>query len=169
MRTAVAVTCASAALLAGCGDDDTSSSDRLSKSDYEREYREVVKRVDPRGVDKTRLGTPRGAGAAFAELRTRFQRLASEMEKLRPPTEVDQAQRDFVAGLRGSAKDLDPMVELFRRNDWDAIQRVMEQRRTLASPQTTALIDKARAAFDEHGYDIDLTQAGLPGPASTSK
>ena len=154
LRTAAATALASVAFLGGCGGDDGdgASDGRLSKSDYERQFKAVLAQAEQAPPPES------GAGVLRAG-RERALSTASELERLRPPAEVNQAHRDYVAALRSVAGDLQRVL---RRTGGDkqALREVAERPAGYFTPRTIELAQRSRAAFEEKGYDLGLEPQG---------
>ena len=152
-----------AALVAGCGDGGggDGGSDRLTKSEFEQEYRAAADRVSRPRIDDGGLDTPQEAAAAFTEARKRVLRFASEIERLRPPAEIEQAHRDYIASLRATAEDMKPLLALLRRGDEAGAKRILDRPTSFASPRTIELVRRGRAGFQAKGYDIRATLEGV--------
>jgi hypothetical protein len=151
---------AAGALLLGCGDDaDNASGERLSKPGYERAVKDVLKGIEsPRPETPD---TPEGLADTFAEARKRMLDLAAGLEQLRPPVEVERAQRDYIAGLRGGAQDIERLIEIARKGDLDQVKRILDRPTSFLSPQNAELISRARNEWAAKDYALGLE--ALPG------
>ena len=147
----------------GCGDGGESAKQR-----YERQFRAVLVRTQAQSrylsnfKSLTNAGTARGVGSAFERLRTLTFRMADQLSRLKPPTEVREAHAAYVAGIRafvdGPIRAAFRLLAEGRKNDATA---ALEH----PSRRYLNLLLRMKAARDEFrakGYDLGPAGGPLP-------
>jgi hypothetical protein len=135
--------------LAGCGGEN----EPLSKAGYERETQAIFERVEQDHVD-TSGNTPQEQAAALEEARDRVRQVAEDFDELSPPSAVADAHDDFVAGMRGVADDMAPVIEAVRNGDRAEVQRLAADDSYIGA-ETRERLTSARAAFGRAGIEIN--------------
>jgi hypothetical protein len=98
---------------------------------------------------------------AFTEVRRRILAFADDFEALDAPAEVQQGERDLVAGERAAAADMQPVIALLRSGDKEGVDRILNRPTSFARPRTVELLRRGFGAYDAKDYDLGL--AGPPG------
>jgi len=115
MRLSVIVAAAALVAAAGCG-----SEHRLSKAEYEQTVRAAYGPVRAAFLE-TRVGL----GALpdrVAAAQDRLRQAADQLEKVKPPKDVERENEEIVEGLRKYVGDLDELAAEARRGDAGAIE-----------------------------------------------
>jgi hypothetical protein len=139
-----------ALVLVACGSDEP-----LSKEDYEREMQDVASGLENQPEVEA---PPEGASGeeqaqAVERVQERVREAADKFDEVSPPAEVSEAHADYVAGIRGLADDMQPVVDAARTGDQEALLRFQEES-PYPSPETRQRITAARGAFQRAGYRI---------------
>jgi hypothetical protein len=95
-------------------------------------------------------------GAKQLEVAERsLSRVATSLERLRPPAEVERAHRDYTAGIRAAASALREATAALRRGDQEEVERLLRLQGRI-SPDLAARVRDARATFERLGYDLPI-------------
>jgi hypothetical protein len=87
---------------------------------------------------------------------------ASDLERIEPPADIRRAHRRFIAGLRQTARDMQPVVDAYLRDDLAAAKRMLGSFSWI-SPRSLRLVRSSRREFAAKGYDLgDVSK--LPKP-----
>jgi hypothetical protein len=138
-----------AAFFTGCGGDD-----HLSKSEYEKQFRDATQAALVAGEKNGSAGSGPEAQRAARDARAAaiVRGLASRLEKLDAPSEVKGAQDDLVGGLRAQAAEIEQAVAAYRNGDrkpLDALDSRGGPSRDIAEREQHALEE-----FKEKGYSV---------------
>lgn len=154
----VAASAVAIVAVAGCGDSEK----RLTKAQYESKLKAI-------GVDTSRAledggnpSTPQAFARFLAKEQAGLRLFSAKVAKVRPPSEVQHAQDEFVVGMRGAARDLDPLIRMGRRGQ--RISGTEFERRLRADTATRRHLSEARAMFQAKGYQIGSPNSGGPTP-----
>jgi hypothetical protein len=152
-----------AALLAGCaGNDDTagdspeqpvraSDAAQSPKAHYSEQFRKTLKTIEDRAPENVPPRT----------IPLRILDAASALERIEPPADIRRAHRRYIAGLRQTARDIQPVIEGHLRGDPAATKRMLDL--SWISPRSVRLVRSSRLEFAAKGYDLgDVTM--LPKP-----
>jgi hypothetical protein len=186
MRAATIV-CASAVLLAGCGDDgedrsaDVRSSTttaaeapappppkgrRLTKAEYETTMRATLKQIadTTQEVAREQAGTDEPTteqiGLIFARLQGSMRNAAAQLDRVRPPAEVARAHADYIVFVRAMADGLQPIIERLQAGDQQGAQKLMDNSITLVDNDAKLRGARARKEFQEKGYELGMPEVG---------
>jgi hypothetical protein len=153
-----------AALLVSCGGEDDGSSGEgpggptrttaaatSPKARFSEQFRTALKTISNRAPED----------AALRTMPLLIFDAASDLERIEPPRDVRRAHRRFIAGLRQTARDIQPVIDAYVRNDRGASRRLLNL--SWISPRSLRLVRSSRREFAAKGYDLgDVTK--LPRP-----
>jgi len=128
----------------------------VTKTEYEARVKSIEAATIGKPSNESVPRTPPAFARFFAEEQAKLRAFADRLSKLRPPTEVQHAQDELVAGMRGAANDIDPLIRTglsgHRIRD-----RAFEQQ-LLTDTATRRHIAAARAEFQAKGNRIGTNQ-----------
>lgn len=149
---AIAATLACSALLLACGG--------ASKEEYERQMQRVNARIEA-DIEQVSAGEPsvQALDSAIASI----EQAARDMERIEPPSEVEQLHEDFVDAARETAQLLErlrPLMEKVTsgaRLDAEEMQQFEEFQAEFA--RLDERTEEIVSGFEERGYDIEAQQS----------
>ena len=147
-------------LLATCGG---SSSEPLSKSEYERELRTTMDDLEAAygqagaAVDTKTTGT-RNVGEVVADLRTSqiaLRDAGNRLDEIVPPESLADAHGELVSGVRDMADSIDLLIEAQESVETDPA-RAKQLAREFVEEGSLARVTAAAAKLSDAGVDAGL-------------
>jgi len=130
------------------GRDDGGS--RLSKAQYEQKVRSDYESVQE-AFRNTNVQSTKLLAARVAEAQTELRRAAADLDKTKPPSDVEKENKQLLEGMRDYADDLDELRQAAERNDAAGVQKFNQ-----AIAQNASVRQMAEAAEEMkfEGYDL---------------
>ena len=122
----------------------TSQGERLTKVEYERRVKAAFASVEQSTRGKQDLAQLEAAIAAL-------DRLTAELQRIRPPAEIDTAHRDYTNGIRALVELKRAVVRAAAEGDQ---KRALELSRKNLPPAAVERVQRARMIFERLDYDI---------------
>jgi hypothetical protein len=139
----------------GCGGGGGGGGDRLSKSAYEKKVQAEGKKITSafRALSSSRTNDFDQLAKNVQKGKSELRDAADRLDGVSPPSDIEGAHKDLVAGMRGLADDLEPLVKALKAHDKKKISKVSSD---LSKSPSGRKAQKAVNEMKKKGYDVGV-------------
>ena len=141
-----------AAVIAGCGGSDSG----ISKAEYEKQVtaagQSMAKTLTGMSSSVVAAATPQDAAARLDEAGDELDGVAKTFADIDPPSDIADAHRELVDGVRGLASDIHQASGVAESGDTAALARIGS---TLQGSRAAMRIQDAGKEIEAKGYKLD--------------